>query len=247
LASVPHLPEGPTLASVLHQGPTLARSFIPKNPLCLQPFAFRRTHSAFNPSPKDPLCLQPLITCPKRRLRLAGSCGSKGFTPPCPCPSGVGPCASPHRFQPSLCGAEAPGGVEQPPPGKPVQAFLARLPGRVRAPRGVTSPSTQPFPVVLAQSPPPARTDFRRALALSGYGHGYSPALNPRVRVADLAPVGPGGSHVSPRYFPGSRLAPTPSPLSCPADQGLSPYEVPKLGVLRQGEGGACSRRPGSE
>jgi len=51
--------------------------------------------------------------------------------------------------------------------GKPVRAFLAATRQRVRAPQGVRGPPLQPFPIVLARSPPLPRRSFPGSLARS--------------------------------------------------------------------------------
>jgi hypothetical protein len=67
--------------------------------------------------------------------------------------------------------------------GKPVRAFLATAQRqRVRAPQGVRGPPLQPFPLVLARSPPLPRHGFRRPLARSNAAlrHRVLPTANAR-------------------------------------------------------------------
>ena len=67
--------------------------------------------------------------------------------------------------------------------GKPVRAFLATAQRqRVRAPQGVRGPPPQPFPLVLARSPPLPRHGFRRPLARSNAAlrHRVLPTANAR-------------------------------------------------------------------
>lgn len=101
----------------------------------------------------------------------------------------------------------------------------------------------RPFPFVLARSPPPAHRRFHRRLPC-GTLCGYSRAAKP-LAGGSPCPRGPGGSRVRALVRAGSRLHPAHLPLD-----GLSPYEVPELGVLQPGDGpcglqAACSGQRG--
>jgi hypothetical protein len=66
------------------------------------------------------------------------------------------------RPSPPLAPRPPGSGISQ---GKPVRAFLAAIRQRVRAPQGVRGPPQQPFPIVLARSPPLPRHGFHWPLA----------------------------------------------------------------------------------
>jgi hypothetical protein len=157
-------------------------------------------------------------TLPLGRERPAGPPGSRRGVPSPVDPFGPGPSFgaprpadsdTPLPGRPfSRCrgraqGQALPPRVPRPPgretQGKPVRAFLATAQRqRVRAPQGVRGPPLQPFPLVLARSPPLPRHGFRRPLARSNAALRHR--VLPTANVASSSPPPELGGHHAERF-----------------------------------------------
>jgi hypothetical protein len=139
------------------------------------------------PSPVDPFGPRPSFGAP----RPADSDTPLPGRPP----SRVG--ESPRPGPPPKLVPRPPGsGISQ---GKPVRAFLATAQRqRVRAPQGVRGPPLQPFPLVLARSPPLPRHGFHWPLARSTPR--YCAGVLPTANVASSSPPPELGGHHAERF-----------------------------------------------
>jgi hypothetical protein len=129
---------------------------------------------AGSPLPRGPFWPSPFLRgSTPRRFRYSPS-GGASF----PCRGRAQGQALPPRVP-------RPPGLET--QGKPVRAFLATAQRqRVRAPQGVRGPPPQPFPLVLARSPPLPRRSFPGPSR--GQRRGTVPAVLPTANVASSSP-----------------------------------------------------------